>query len=199
MDEIIKIKCPHCGAVLAIKNQPGIENMSATCPNCKTRSKFVEFKRVVAKPKPVFDAGDETDYRANNDKTSFPPGASSEETAFRTDSEETYVSQTGHLRVLGTGQILKLELGENTIGRKATTSTAKLQIDTPNRKVSRNHSLIEVKLVNGKTKHYFSNTENKNQTLINGSVVEDGDKIILNDGDQIQMSEVALKFSTKNL
>ena len=43
MNEVIKIKCPTCGAVLAAKNKPGLENKIITCPVCKQKNPFNNF------------------------------------------------------------------------------------------------------------------------------------------------------------
>ena len=48
MDEIIQIKCPFDGAVLSVKNQPGIESKNVTCPICKHKYPFTQFKRVTS-------------------------------------------------------------------------------------------------------------------------------------------------------
>ena len=42
-DEIIKIKCPWCNAVLSVKNRPDIETKNVTCPVCKQKSAFTQF------------------------------------------------------------------------------------------------------------------------------------------------------------
>ena len=49
MDDIVKIKCPYCGSVLSVKNQIGIESKSVTCPICKQKSPFMDFKKVIDK------------------------------------------------------------------------------------------------------------------------------------------------------
>ena len=46
MDEIIQIKCPFDGAILSVKNQPGIETKNVTCPACKHKYPFTQYKRV---------------------------------------------------------------------------------------------------------------------------------------------------------
>ena len=32
MNDLIQIQCPGDGAILTIKNQPGLENKNVTCP-----------------------------------------------------------------------------------------------------------------------------------------------------------------------
>lgn len=91
--------------------------------------------------------------------------------------------------------IYTLSLGINTIGRKAQTSNATVQIDTDDLTMSRSHSIIEVrKLKTGGYIHYFSNAQNKNATYINSGLIENGDRIILHGGEIIKMSNTTLKF-----
>ena len=50
----IRIKCPVCGAILNAKDDPSNVKKSVTCPNCKERRKFTEFKVIVpVAPAPV--------------------------------------------------------------------------------------------------------------------------------------------------
>ena len=119
MDEIIKIKCPYCGAVLSVKNQAGIETKSVTCPICKQKSPFKDFKKVVDK--------------GNDEKTQYP--GDDEKTSYRTSSDEggtdigTGLNFTlGKLRVIPSGPSFQLKPGKNIIGRRATQSTADFQI-----------------------------------------------------------------------
>lgn len=46
MNYVIKIKCPFDGAVLSVKNQPGIERKSVTCPVCRNKYPFTRYTRV---------------------------------------------------------------------------------------------------------------------------------------------------------
>lgn len=62
----------------------------------------------------------------------------------------------GKLQKIGTSHMYTLSLGINTIGRKAQTSNATVQIDTDDLTMSRSHSIIEVrKLKTGGYIHYF--------------------------------------------
>ncbi len=179
--EIIKIKCPHCAVVLSVKPMPGLESKSVTCPNCKTRSKFTEFK--LWKPK-VKDA-DKTDYEEAtnyNEKTQY--------------SEDTLQSSIGTLTLKRTGEALKLSFGTNIIGRKAQSSQANVQFETSDMHISRQHSCIDIKEVAGKGMvHYLSNAQNKNATFVNGKQINNGDVIILKTGDVIKMASEELVFN----
>ena len=46
MDDKITIICPVCGAVLSVKNVPGIEKTHITCPLCKQKMPFTSYRRL---------------------------------------------------------------------------------------------------------------------------------------------------------
>ena len=173
---VIKIKCPCCGAVLAVRNKDGIENLSITCPNCKTKSKYTEYKPFVARPV------------VEEDATVVGPSLEDKE-------EDTVETVTGRLVLLPTGEIMNLKLGSNIVGRYSAKSMADVKIPTESKQVSRKHSLIEVKQVPGKGMvYYISNLENKNETSIGSQVLEDGDCVVLRNGDLIKMADITLRF-----
>ena len=62
----IKIKCPYCSAVLAVKKQSGLERMNILCPVCKETSPFRSYKTVVDKVEKTEYPGAE---RAEDDET----------------------------------------------------------------------------------------------------------------------------------
>lgn len=174
--ELLKIKCPNCGAVLTIKKTIGLETKNIPCPVCKKTSRYIDYKV----PKQRYSPQDEDETTTTGDET-----------------------QTGHLKQwsigklqkVGTSLVYSLSLGVNTIGRKAQTSNATIQIDTDDLTMSRSHSIIEVqKLKTGGYIHYFSNAQNKNATYINSELIENGDRIILRGGEIIKMSNTTLKF-----
>lgn len=45
VEQFIRIKCPHCGAVLKVKQQLGLEKASLTCPVCKKKSPFSNYNQ----------------------------------------------------------------------------------------------------------------------------------------------------------
>lgn len=159
-----------------VRNMENIETKSIACPICKVTSKFVDYKPYTPEPKaegddPKTKIACTTDYNGRKNKT------------------------IGKLLLVASDTLYALQVGTNTIGRKATTSSSSVQIDTEDKTMSRQHAKIEVvELASGGYKHYFSNASNKNVTLINDHRVEDGDKLVLNGGEQIKMANVVLKF-----
>lgn len=116
------------------------------------------------------------------------------------DSEKTqYVGSLSQQPNVGAlvdngGRKYKLSLGVSTIGRKATTSIALVQIDTDDRTMSRNHAVIEVKAIGGQVVHILRNSANKNPSYINGTLIDGSDQFVLNNGDHIKMGMTELTF-----
>lgn len=92
------------------------------------------------------------------------------------------------------GRSYQLMIGINSIGRKATTSSATVQIDTADRTMSRNHALIEVRNSGGQVLHILKNGANKNPSYLNGTLVEASDQLILNNGDRVKFGSTELVF-----
>lgn len=191
MDEIIKIKCPFDGAVLSIKNQPGLESKSVTCPICKHKYPFTQFK--VVTPDTNKDDDPPTDYPGGEERTSYGEGKP-------TDLGTMNFTQ-GRVVVVGTGVSYRLKPGRNIIGRKASKSNADFGIDTgENRKMSREHIVIEIKKVPAKGfVHYLSLYKEKvNKTFVGNEPLVYGDCIILNHGDIIKLPDADLRFEIPN-
>lgn len=186
MEDIIKIKCPYCGAVLSVKNQAGIETKSVTCPICKQKSPFKDFKR-------INDQTDErTQYPDDDERTSYQ-GNTERGTAYEQGSNFTL----GKLKVMPSGPSYQLRVGKNVIGRQASQSAANFQIPTEgSKRMSREHLIIEIKKVPGKGfVHYASLCKQKaNDTFIGVELLEYGDCMVLNHGDIIKLPDVNVKF-----
>ena len=92
------------------------------------------------------------------------------------------------------GNTYPLSIGQNTIGRKAQTSNATIQILTNDRTMSRNHAVIYVENINGRMQHTLKNWENKNPTCHNNTPLLADDQDILNEGDQITLGKTIVTF-----
>ena len=93
------------------------------------------------------------------------------------------------------GRCYQLKQGSNTIGRKATTSSATVQIQTTDRTMSRSHAIIEVYNQRGQIVHLLKNGANKNPSYLNGALINQFDQLILNNGDRIKMGSTELTFT----
>lgn len=184
-----RIKCPKCGVVLDVKNSKNEEVKQIICPSCKTvlQVKFqpqqepMEAKTFYVPPKqPV----------ADNGTTQLVGGSFGTTQLVMSPKNETAKASL----VFG-GVSYPLEEGQNIVGRKATTSTANVQIETADRYMSRQHCSITVTtLPDGTKKAVLSNYQNKNQTNIDGQSIESGDAIRLTDGNSITMGHTTITF-----
>lgn len=186
MNEIIQIKCPFDGAVLSVRNQPGIETKNVTCPICKHKFPFAQFKRVKAS-----SDNDEPD-------TEYPDEESTghgDDSMTKYDLPKNFI--LGNVKLMETGMSYQLRLGRNVIGRKASRSEANIQIDTAGKRMmSREHIIIEVKNVPAKgLVHCVSLFKDKiNKTFIGNTPLIYGDRIILSHGDIIKLPDATLIF-----
>ena len=176
----IRIKCPVCGAILNAKDDPSNVRKSVTCPNCRERRKFTEFKVIVpVDPSPV-DAGQE-------------PVADETQVVLRRRPE----SSPGYLLDKATGQCYPIPAGEHFIGRKTSKSPSKadIAIETTDRGMSRLHLKILCSLAQDGRYHVsVANAENKNPTLVNGERLIDGDVVGIKHGDVLTLCETRLEF-----
>ena len=174
--ETIRIRCPHCGACLIVRNVSGIEHKRLTCPVCKESSS--SFKRI------------EDNSRAE-EHTEYP-----DEPHTRINEEMNYT--LGQLKVSLSGvPVFRLKIGKNLIGRKAANSIADFQIPiTESKRLSREHLIIDVKKVPSKgLVHYASlYKQNSNVTFINGERLSYGDCIVLKHGDIFNLPDISVKF-----
>ena len=171
--EKIRIKCPSCGAILEVADNPANVNKFATCPNCKQRNRFVDFLRIMPKTTPVATQSDET-YMTTSTKGSV-----------------------GYLIDKITGIKYTLKLGLQLIGRKTSKipQAADIMIETTDRGMSREHLYIDV--VRGTDGHfhvYAFNAKNQNATEINGTILADGDKVGLKNGDILRLCSTPLQY-----
>lgn len=193
----IKIKCPTCGKVLRLQDAPNINAASFTCPVCEEKHVVGKCQRYVEQPKPMVSSGDETRYggasaRQGDDETrigSQPQCGGSDETRIGSASSPAVGVLVDNL-----GRTYQLRSGINTIGRKAASSPASVQIATDDRTMSRSHAVIEVSHAGGKTIHILRNGANKNPSFLNGSLIGQQDQLILNNGDRIKMGNTEMTF-----
>lgn len=173
--EIRQIKCPWCSAVLSIKYQAGIEHKSLTCPVCKRSSSLAEYKPYIA---------------PQEEHTCYP-------SVDNTGADSVENPLIGRLINSTTGQSYELKIGENIVGRKAAITGATIGLDTStNKRISREHLIISVSLVNGRgLRHTLSlYKERLNPTAVNGVPLSFGDRVILKHGDIINLPDLDLVF-----
>ena len=163
-----KITCPHCKAMIEVTNPKGLDYREITCPNPACKATL---------------------------HVRFYEG-------------ETILAENRDLKVsLGAieynGLRMPLHEGKNSIGRKDSKNTADIGVETTDKSMSRQHCQIEViRLKSGKVKPVISDLRGKDKmdkmpTMINGEPLKVCDRIVLDDGDKIQLGETVVKFWQK--
>lgn len=194
----IKIKCPTCGKILRLQDALNINAAFFTCPVCKEKHVVGKCQRYVEQPKPTASSGDATRYRSafaqqqGGDEArigSQPQHGSGDETRIDSASRPAVGVLVDNM-----GRTYALRSGINTIGRKASSSAATVQIATDDRTMSRSHAVIEVSNAGGNTIHILRNGANKNPSYLNGSLIGQQDQLILNNGDRIKMGNTEVTF-----
>lgn len=189
----LSIVCPNCGKILTIEDKPNINNATLTCPVCQGKAKVGDCKRINLVRKPT---SEETQY--NNGYSN-----SGDETQIGTSSNRRGGDETQFVGMSKTtvgrlqdafGRNYQLKIGCNTIGRKASSSPANVQIDVDDRYMSRNHAIIEVQNTNNGALHILRNSANKNSSYLNGKLIEESDQLVLNNGDKIKLGFTELTF-----
>lgn len=187
------VRCPNCGVLLNVKNSQNETEKFIDCPRCKAplRVKF-----------PVLKSGERLD--AVTEIVGRPRKDDGEtRTADRKDDGCTVMAspkkQTKRCYLqYGTKQY-PLEIGHNTVGRKASSSSANVQIDTSDIYMSRRHLSISVTTISeGLTKAVACNDKNKNDTFVNGTRLSDGDRVVLTDGSKIRMGDTVVTYKEES-
>lgn len=186
----IKIKCPTCGKILRLADAPNISQATFTCPVCREKHTVGKCSRIAESP--MGNSGEET--RIGGCSSTI-----GEETRITSGGDETRIGSAPQQQAAGhladnNGRCYRLSLGINTIGRKASTSTATVQIYTDDRYMSRSHAVIEVRQMGGQVVHLLKNGANKNPSYLNGSLIGANDQLILNDGNRLIFGKTELIF-----
>ena len=179
--ETIKVKCPNCGAILAVANTQENQGKNIKCPICRLVNPFSRFRHVIRR---ISEEEDKTDLKINldlDDKTVLPDCLKEENIGCLMDNS----SRSSY----------KLSVGINLIGRMTYQSaqSATVPIETEDKGFSRKHLNIEVVRNLGQAvKYYAYNAENKNPTYVNGVQLNNNDKVLLHNGDVIKSSSTEL-------
>lgn len=185
---IKRVMCPNCNVVLDVKNSKNETEKLITCPSCSMPLKVtfsaqqepLEAKTFLATPKQKTTGYGATQLTGNSYATELA----------------THKPKADAIAKLMYGGVeYPLEDGQNIIGRKGQTSKATIQIETPDRYMSRQHCSITVnQLPDGTMKAVLCNYQNKNLTSIDGQEIETGDAIRLTNGDSITMGHTTVIF-----
>lgn len=174
--EIKRIQCPNCGVVLDVKNSEMEDEKQITCPQCKAILKVRFRHKAPLETKTVLGGGH---YGGETQLGKMNSAA----------TQLASKSNTKSCHLCVESQNYPLSVGMNTVGRKASSSQASLQIETDDRYMSRRHAKIEVRELAGIRQAIISNDQNKNAMYVDGQELQSGDAVILRDGSEIIMGK----------
>lgn len=162
------VKCPSCGVLLEVRNSQNEEVKIINCPQCGTTLR-VRFSKLADE---AIDA--ETHIAGGG-------GRDGETIIARpvTAQDRVYI-------VCG-GKKYELSVGSHIVGRKASSSTADVQIETDDRYMSRHNALVKVSKANGLLIVTIANHKNQNPIKVGTVQLLSGDEVILRDGDVFTM------------
>ena len=87
-----------------------------------------------------------------------------------------------------------LAAGNNIIGRSAQNSMADIAIQTKDKYMSRSHCTISVLSEETGNNYILKDYQSKNDTFVNGQLLQKSEEIYLQNGDIIQMGKTSLKI-----
>lgn len=190
-----RVKCTNCGVILNVRNSKGEAVKIITCPECKSQLKVnfpptaskepLEAKTVLVGTAPTGESPTVLGGAgcAQSGATQYDPKPSQQKQYF----------------LFLNGKRYPLSAGRNVVGRKASSSDAQVQIETSDLYMSRRHVCIEVvRLGDGSSKVLISNDKNKNETYVNGTLLNAGDRVVLTSGAKIKMGDTVVTYQEES-
>lgn len=169
----IKIVCPQCKSALSVSKLPGIEQKVLTCPICKYKATIGSYLN--------------NSLRVQVPSCDAPTEVGDVPTVKKTATSEVPVC----LKV--NGMTYPLKVGSNSIGRKATTGTADIQI-AGDKYMSRSQGIFYVeRTINGFI-YKYQELGAANHSVISGVVLEDGDVVAVKVGDVLLMGDTSVQL-----
>lgn len=166
------VKCPSCGVVLEVRNSKNEEVKIINCPQCGTALR-VRFQRQAEE---AMDA-----------ETHIAEGNSGSETIIAGVKHSP-----GKVFIICEGKRYVLQEGRNIVGRKATTSTANVQLDVADLYMSRHNAVVNVRKDGDYLLVTISNHKNQNPIKVGALQLMDGDIVVLGDGDIFTMGKTIM-------
>ena len=192
--DVLDVRC-QCGAMLKVRNTPGIENKMLTCPQCHQKRQFTQYIRnnggTIYGPTPNQAMAPVSDNGQNS--AAVKPGT--------VVLGQHNLSALTQLIDTSTGTSYNLAVGENIVGRKAMSSSASIQIDTADKKLSREHFVITGKAAAPKGYMFLIKLfkPEVNPTTVNGETLAFGDEVFLHNGSRIKVNAVELIFNVLDI
>jgi len=166
-----KVACPNCHEKLSLKIKEGVnlENVLIKCPKCSYKATLPNYHQGV-----VAQGGG---------------GGSDEPTQLNLQTMDRTV---GSLFI--DGKEFALKKGKTSIGRRAETCRAQMQIPTSDMYMSRHHAIVTVKEGPLGLEHLLEPFDPKNPIKINGNQLAKGDVVVLSWGDKLSFGHTEVIF-----
>lgn len=176
---LIVVKCPKCGLKLSFKPVPNYRQKPVTCPKCH----FVDI------------AGK---FIIENDPAQRPSSNAADTVAPNNDKTKIVDKPLVSLKCLETGEKKYLELGPNTIGRKASNSKAKILFTDTDCYMSRLHSTITVATSPVGVQIQLKDENSANGTFVKGIRVPEKSVVKILPGDPFKMGQLNFVCEVSN-
>lgn len=168
----MKVVCPNCHERLSMKFKEGlnVEKALIKCPKCSYKATLPNYQQ----------------------------GSAGQGGGGSSNEESTQLNLHAMDRTVGSlyidGKEFALSKGKISIGRKAETCRAQMQIPTSDMYMSRHHAYVTVKEGPYGLEHYIEPFNPKNAIRINGNKIEQGDVVILSWGDKLMFGHTEVVF-----
>ena len=199
------MKCPKCQFTGIVSQFPEAPLKNVACPECKTVLTVDQHRTGDIECPRCHHGGDVSSYLPV--PVNIPSAGAGRRQA---DGATAVVNKQASgnrlsvpaVLVLQSGvcapQTVVLTKGMNTIGRKGSSSTCSIQLDSKDEFISRNHARIEFKVCADRTYEYFlSDFESKNGTFLNEKRIEKGETVVLSLKDKIRLGYTVFQFTLR--
>lgn len=161
--------CPSCRHQLSFEEFPDYRSKIFECKHCHFRAQFNLFQS---------GRSSQGGHGADNEATQLP-------------SNMQMSFDAGQIRVVSTGQVFALNKGSNVIGRKASSSTATIQIEGDAHMSRQN---VEIQVVHGASgyEHHLVEINSTNMVQLNGKDIQRNDILKITFGDRITLGQTTI-------
>ena len=196
MPEKLIIKCPNpaCGREQSVDYNPRMEKHSATCPCCKKRYKFNEWIKVT----PTKPAQLNTPVQPNiPPQSNIPPQLNIPIEPNIPISQRFPLQSGARVVVESTGDVFRLKVGVNVLGRQSPKSKAEIQIpNVSGKKLTSKEHLVIIGDKKDNGMHFSASLykADANPTFVGDMQLLYGQWLKLNPGDIIYLPDETLRF-----
>lgn len=181
MAKSMRVKCDSCGLTIDVPQRGNEPFRLFRCPNCshKLRADFG--------PQPEDSAG-----------TIYGGGRVVNRQQDPSDSEGTVYASKKNVSCCMLkcgGKTYSLHNGRNTIGRQAAGSDTDVQIETDDKRMSRNHIVAKVtRVADGSMRTLISCNKDRLTTIVGGQPLAVGEEVVLTNGISVTLGQTSLLY-----